>query len=205
VEPGVVTPADATVEAEPAERSARDTGASPAVLVERPAFEDVAGEEVGHVHRFLKRLGARPSDVEDLTHDVFVIAHTRWGTYDPARPAAAWLCGIAVHVMRAHLRKRRRTVLDPDAALDALTDPGPLPDEAAEQRWRRELCARALDTLEFDHRVVFVAVEFEGLSLTATAEQLGVPLGTVSSRLARARERFRVAARRLCERKVVKP
>ncbi len=72
-----------------------------------------------------------------------------------------------------------------------------MPDRLVEQKRLVELCDHALDTLRHDLREVFVLVEINGLTAPEVSEMLEVPVGTVASRLRRARELFRSAVRAL--------
>ena len=69
--------------------------------------------------------------------------------------------------------------------------PLPGPDELSDQKRARELLNHVLDDMAFDLRTVFILFELEGLRSPEIAEVVGVPLGTVASRLRRAREAFR--------------
>ena len=147
------------------------------------------------VRRFLARLGVTSADLDDLTQEVFVIAH-RQGGYEPgpARPTT-WLAEIALRLAFAHRRVARRRAegeLPEDAASPA---PDPLDVLAAHESLAR--VERALATLDLVHRAVFVLFEIEGESCESIATALGVPVGTVHSRLHYARRTFRKAYDRL--------
>jgi RNA polymerase sigma-70 factor, ECF subfamily len=89
--------------------------------------------------------------------------------------------------------------------MDEISDPGPLPDAAAEMRQRRLILDRVLDALPIDLRTVFILFEIEGLGSPEIASMLSIPVGTVASRLRRAREAFQAEAgrvRKQLERKV---
>lgn len=107
-----------------------------------------------------------------------------------------WLLGIATNVLRGAAREARRR----DAALARMPDPGVLPDfsEAVAARLADEERLRAariaLGRLRRREREVFTLVVWGGLDYAAAGEVLGVPVGTVRSRLSRARERLRALA-----------
>ena len=92
--------------------------------------------------------------------------------------------------------RRSREVAD-EGSVGAAADPAPLPDQALEQQRNRELLDLVLDMLDADERTVFVLYELEGLSSPEISELLEIPVGTVASRLRRAREAFHAGARRL--------
>src|SRR5688500_13501181 len=64
----------------------------------RPTLAEAFERGFPYVHKSLRRLGVRDADLEDLAHDVFVVAHRQLERYDPERPLLPWLFGIAVRV-----------------------------------------------------------------------------------------------------------
>src|SRR5262249_62075582 len=82
---------------------------------------------------YLRRLGVAEADVEDAVHDVFVVAHRRYGTYDPSRPLRPWLLGIGFRIA-AQWRRRHRlevTVAEPEPER---SDDARSPDEVVASR-----------------------------------------------------------------------
>ena len=80
------------------------------------AFAAAYDAEFEAVWLYLRRLGVPEADVEDAVHDVFVVAHRRYGTYDPSRPLRPWLLGIGFRIA-AQWRRRHRlevTVAEPE-------------------------------------------------------------------------------------------
>lgn len=154
-----------------------------------------AGELYRHhaayVARFLWRLGVRGAEVDDLVQEVFVVAHRRGGFIPDRAKPTTWLAEIAVRVASAHRRRNRRSKeeLELDAA-PQLTADSPNASEQAETKQRLERVQRALDALDEAQRVVFVLFELEGESCEEIAAGLGIPVGTVHSRLHTARKNF---------------
>ncbi len=110
----------------------------------------------------------------------------------------AWLAGVLVH--RAGRRRRRIERSVPiERALDEARDAADLPAPDLDLLRAREHIQRALAALDADRRAVFLLVYQEGLSCRETGELLGVPLGTVLSRLHRARGELRLILRHLVE------
>jgi len=94
-------------------------------------------------------------------------------------------------------RSRRRHPEDPEDAEGELVDGGLNPEELLEQRRAREALDSVLKALPTDLRAAFVLFEIEGLSQPEIAAALGIPTGTVASRVRRAREAFtRIAVQR---------
>jgi RNA polymerase sigma-70 factor (ECF subfamily) len=148
------------------------------------------------VHRYAaRRLG--PEAAEDLMAETFITAFQRRHTYDLARAdARPWLFGIATNLVSRHRRAEARRF----KALSRLPEPvvheEPVADRAVARAGatgvRRELAA-ALGGLSARHRDVVLLVAWADLDYEEAAEALGVPVGTIRSRLHRARGRLREA------------
>jgi RNA polymerase sigma-70 factor (ECF subfamily) len=142
---------------------------------------------------FLHRLGVPSADVDDVLQEVFLVAHRKGGFVPGAGQPRTWLAAIAVRLARSSHRSRARHREDADErALDSAAGQGS-PEEALDQRGALSRVQRALDTLDLDHRAAFVLYEIEGESCERIASSLGVPVGTVYSRLHYARRRFQDA------------
>jgi RNA polymerase sigma-70 factor (ECF subfamily) len=139
----------------------------------------------------LQRMGVRPADLEDVAHDVFMIVHRRVGTFDGTSKLSTWLFGICMRVA-ANYRRRRRFTLEVLTA--ALPDERPASNVAADdilmRREERELAEAALGRLDVAKRATFVMFEIESLSCDEISEMMGVPIGTVYSRLHAARKQL---------------
>lgn len=144
----------------------------------------------GFVAGFLVRMGAASVDLDDLTQEVFLVAHRRGGYEEgPARPTT-WLAEIALRVLSTHRRTRRRRPESPGLDLDSLHAERTAVDEVVDARRGLLRVARCLDGLDVDHRAVFVLYELEGEPCASIAAALEVPVGTVYSRLHNARRKF---------------
>lgn len=164
--------------------------------LDRPEFPALFTQHSGYVWTALRRLGARPRDLEDLTHDVWVRVFRHLEDYDPSRPVKPWLFGFAFRVAAEDRRRLRRHPEDLVELLDApAAQPSPLEQVLAQER--RELAWAALETLELGRRAVFILHELDGCPIPEVAESLRIPLATAYSRLRLAREDFDQAARRL--------
>src|SRR6188768_3543055 len=64
--------------------------------------------DLEYIFETLRRLGARPSEIEDLAHEVFVVLYRNWPTLDTSRPLRPYLFGIAFRLVAAHRRRRGR-------------------------------------------------------------------------------------------------
>jgi len=133
--------------------------------------------------------------------EVFIVAHRRGGFIPgPARPTT-WLARIAIRVALAHRRTRRkqRTELN-EEALSWAQSSAPSPQAQFETTESLSIVQRALDSLEVERRALFVLFEIEGESCDDIAAGLGIPVGTVYSRLHAARREFQKAYDKLAVR-----
>lgn len=138
------------------------------------------------VYRNLIRLGTRAADAPDLLQETFLVVHRRWGELDPSLPVEAWLWGIAVGLVRNYRRRAFRRSERNDVGIEGFHEVTPELD-LVRARQRRDI-TRAIDALDPEKRAVFVMFEIEGLTGQRIATSLGVPLGTVHSRLFAARK-----------------
>ena len=131
------------------------------------------------------------AEVDDLAQETFLRAFRVLGSLRDPAAFSSWLLGIANHVCIDWHRSRRRLAsydsLDAertDAVLPRRDEPT-RPDEEAEKQDDAQRVLRTLDQLPETYRVTLVLKHMDGLSCTEIAEQLGVALGTVTSRLTR--------------------
>lgn len=149
---------------------------------------------VSWLFQTLKRLGARPSFVEDLAHDVFVAAWKAWPHVDLARPLRPWLFGIAYRVMLDHRRRHQNRFELAAGELPERSDERDDPSQLVERQQGLTLAARLIAGLEFERRAIFVMHDVEEIPMPDVAEALGVGLNTAYSRLRLARRDFEQAA-----------
>jgi RNA polymerase sigma-70 factor (ECF subfamily) len=126
----------------------------------------------------------------DLAQEIFVRLYLRLDQYDSARPFRAWFNSLARNLCIDHYRARkdeRRRVPVPVEELGTLASAGPPPDRRVEQREKREAILAALDTLSDVSREAIVLKDLQEMTLEEIAGLLGLPLGTVKSRVFRAR------------------
>jgi RNA polymerase sigma-70 factor (ECF subfamily) len=148
------------------------------------------------VWRSLRRFGVRPGDVDDAAQQVFLVAARKLDVIEPGAERS-FLVGTAMRVASDARRAatRRREVQDEDP-IHERRDSSPGPEELADRHRARALLDEVLDGMPLDLRAVFVLFELEELPTAEIASLVGVPVGTVASRLRRARGEFhRIAAR----------
>ena len=152
------------------------------------------------VWRTLHRMGVREPHVDDVYQEVFLVVHRRLHTFNGQSAITTWLFEICFRVAAGYRRKAhfRREELIPDwSELETLRSQEPSPERRLVTARQAKQLERILDTMPLEYRVVFVMFEIEGLSSEEIAESVGAPLGTVYSRLYRARKRFAQALTRL--------
>lgn len=152
------------------------------------------------VARFLLRLGAHGQDVPDLLQEVFLVAHRRGGFIMGRAKPTTWLAEISFRVFSDRRKKSRRKLEDADTeTVTVAPSHASSPSERAEKRQALVRVQSALDTLTPEKRAVFILYELEGESCDTIAAGLGIPVGTVYSRLHSARRDFTRAHDRLAE------
>lgn len=169
--------------------------AAPIVASSQDAFRVAAERVMPAVWRCLRRFGVEEQDIDDALQAVLVQLFRHWERVGSAEPAKlqSYACCVSVSVARDLARARQRSR---DRAL-------PLDDQIVDRRGSHaehyEAIAEVdaiLATMPIDRREVFVLYEIEGLTGKEIAAQLGLPEGTVASRLRTARTEFETAARR---------
>ena len=145
----------------------------------------------------LRFLGSRQA-AEDATQEAFLRAYRNLASFRGER-FRSWLFTIVANAARDELRRQRRRPQrsldeardDPDRATLDPPDPDPQPDAVALQSELRAHLEQALRALPDDWRMVVVMSDVHGMSYAEVASAVGVPEGTVKSRLSRARGRLR--------------
>lgn len=160
-------------------------------------FEAVFDAHVSEIHRYLsRRVGTALAD--DLTGEVFATAFARRRSYDPGKAGVRpWLYGIAQNVVRSHRRtERRQLAAYARLGADPVGDPNAaVALEAADDRLDAERAgprlAEALLKLGTKDRETLLLFAWSGMTYEEVAAAAGVPVGTVRSRLSRARATLR--------------
>ena len=171
------------------------TDSQPAAEARSRSFEREALRYLDDVARFARALTRAEADADDLVQETFLRAFRGWHTYRPGSDARRWLFTICKHAfLRSRERAQRVVELDADPALESLAavrlhneiraaggdDLFDRPDLAPAIR-------RAIAELPAPFRVAVVLVDVEGYAYDDAAAVLEVPIGTVRSRLFRAR------------------
>lgn len=170
-----------------ADRSTRATCDTNDVTGHTPV--DIGSLVVQHhrdVYRYAYRLSGNQPDAEDLSQQTFLIAHQRLDQLRDPDKAAAWLFAILRSCYLKSQRRRR-----PVTAASLELDVESIPDIVSEEEIDSDLLQSAIDELPDDNKLVLVMFYFEECSYKEIAAKLSIPIGTVMSRLARAKNRLR--------------
>ncbi len=165
------------------------------------AFEQLVRRHEERLFGLLSRLVRDRYAVEDLAQEVFVRVFRKLHTFNQEAAFFTWMYRIAVNAAADHLerqsRRRLRLVEDATVLDSGAREPGYagsveplLADEM------RRVTREVLATLPDKYRTILILREYEDMSYTDMAEALGCSIGTVESRLFRARQRFKVALER---------
>lgn len=146
-------------------------------------FSDVYEAQFGPLHRFLRRLGVRPGDLEDVCHEVFLIFHHKIDRIAAGVSDRAFLFGIGARAAADYRRLARHGTIGLD------DEDHPVAHAEDLYRLRADL-ERALDRLPIERRAVLVMHELEGMTAPEIAQAIAIPLNTVYSRLRLARADF---------------
>jgi RNA polymerase sigma-70 factor, ECF subfamily len=153
-------------------------------------FEETVLPHVDAAFNYARWLTRDSTEAEDVVQDACIRA-MRFLSSLRNDDARAWLFAIVRNTWYSRLSQRRRTEpLSPEAGRDQQLDEAPDPEERLLQEHTVARVRSALEQLPADFREVIVLREIEGLSYKEIATVLRIPIGTVMSRLARARDRL---------------
>lgn len=158
-------------------------------------FEAAMLGSLESVMRYARSLTRDASDADDLVQETYLRAFRAWKTFDMTSDSRRWLFAICRHAfLRNQQRESRIVSVDEELELDALAAVQlhkTARDEGLNQLFDRvdlkPAVAKALAALSDAHRMIVVMVDIDGLGYAEAAEELGLPIGTVRSRLFRAR------------------
>ncbi len=161
---------------------------------DREAFGRLVRRHQSRVFALGIRYFRNAADADDLVQETFLRAWRALGRFDVDRPLVPWLMRIGANWALTQLETRKR---HGDEELDeSIQWKGPSPEADVDRTRLYEAVNRAVDALPEEQRVVLHLRITEGLSYREIAEALAWPIGTVMSRLSRARETLRAKVKR---------
>ena len=160
-----------------AERAERAPARVPDSRLRDAAFVRLADEHLDKAYRLARAILRDPAEAQDATHDAFVQAWRKWDTLRDQSRFEPWFDRILVNTCRNRLRSNRRLTTDISAEVALAT--GDHAGGVAD----RDVIGAAIAALSPDHQVVVALRYYRDLTVDDIARRLGVPSGTVQSRL----------------------
>jgi RNA polymerase sigma-70 factor (ECF subfamily) len=183
--------------------SARSSKTTEAWLIERcrggdlTAFDELMAQHQNRVYNLCFWLLRDPEAASDATQEVFIRAFRALKNFRGDCAFSTWLHRIAVNIATDQANRRQRTPVPlstlehDDSTFPEPAAPGDDPGTSFMRKERRKVVREALETLPDHHRLVLVLFDIQGYAYEEIAEILELPMGTVKSRLNRARAALR--------------
>ena len=170
------------------------------------AFEEILLRHQDKIYNLCRRMLGNSHDAEDATQDVFLKAYQNLNKFKPESSLHTWLFRIAVNTCIDYKRKPFfeslfTTSKEGDVFVIDRPADSPSPDRLYESKQINDAIKLALSRLSVKLRVVIVLKEIEGLSYEEITEVLDVSIGTVKSRISRAREELKELLKKFGEQK----
>ncbi len=156
-------------------------------------FGHLVAEHKDRLYRFVLRRIGDATEAEDIAQQAFVEAALNYDDFRGEAQLSTWLYGIALNLVRNHLSRapQRQYRFEDEEALAELPGLGPTPEQQITLDQQMSLLQRELNDLCPDMREVLMLVSVDELSYEDAAARLNVPVGTVRSRVSRARSQLR--------------
>jgi RNA polymerase sigma-70 factor (ECF subfamily) len=160
---------------------------------DKAAFEVVFRHFAPRLKSYFLRLGTDPAHAEEIAQEALVLVWRNARLFDPAKASAStWIFTIARNLSIDHFRKTKRPSFDPaDPAF--IPDGEPSPDQELERAETEQRVRAVMNSLSQNEKSVLMLSFYENRSHSEIARQLGLPLGTVKSRLRLAFAKIRSA------------
>ncbi len=161
------------------------------------AFDELVERHQSKVINMCYGMLSDREDAYDAAQEVFLRVYRHIGSFKGQSSLSTWIYRIVVNVCSDALRKRGKTIVtslseeDGDKPVLEIADDSPSPDEAAQRNETVEMVRAAIAKLKDEYREVVLLCDIEGMSYDEAAEAIGCPMGTVKSRLNRARKSLR--------------
>jgi RNA polymerase sigma-70 factor (ECF subfamily) len=164
------------------------------------AWEEIVRLHNRRIYNLCYRFTNSPDEAQDLTQDVFIRVYRTLASYDVGKGAfVTWLTTLTRNLLVDHFRrsKQDRVTDSIDAGLreeedslslsDRLEDPGPTPDDRLASKETQKMVQKALERLSPDLREAVILRDLQDMDYKEIAQVLGIPEGTVKSRISRGR------------------
>lgn len=178
------------------------------------AFEMLVVQHEKIVYNVTLRMMNHSEDAKDISQEVWVKAYRSIANFDERSAFSTWIYRIAVNTCIDEMRKRKgKQSISLDNELEdedgtwkyQVADDGDTPEESLLRKEIKNEIITALETISEDYKTVFVLRDIQGLSYDEIAEITGLALGTVKSRISRARNYIKEEIFKIWERNGTKP
>ena len=156
---------------------------------DQPAMQVLYARHHVHVYRFILRLVRNEATAEDLVSEVFLDVWRQAGRFEGRSQVTTWLLAIARFKALSALRRRSEDELSDEVAA-AIEDPGDDPGDALQKSDRNAVLRQCISTLSLEHREIIDLVYYHEKSVEEVAEIVGIPEGTVKTRMFYARKKL---------------
>lgn len=163
-------------------------------------FDKLLRPHMGHLYRIAYRFTGSQADAEDLLQDLLIKIYQRPTDLDGVERIRPWLTRVMYRMFIDNRRRYARSPIhlavdntneDGDQLYESIPCEAPIPEEQRSREDQSKMLARALDRLSEDHRLVVMMHDVEGFTLEEISTVLESPIGTLKSRIHRARARLR--------------
>jgi RNA polymerase sigma-70 factor, ECF subfamily len=158
---------------------------------DKGAFEELLRKYQDRIYNVCRYMLEDTGDAQDAAQDVFLKAYGSRKAYRPDSSLYTWLYRIAVNTCLDYNKKSRPETFEEESAVDDLPSTKPSPEQLYQSKETGRAIETALRKLPEKLRVIIVLKEIEGLSYEEIAEALQASVGTVKSRISRAREELK--------------
>ncbi|MFM7281666.1 MAG: sigma-70 family RNA polymerase sigma factor [Planctomycetia bacterium] len=159
------------------------------------AFQLLVERYQDRIFRLIRGYVREPAEIEDLAQDTFLKAYKRLESFQHQSSFYTWIYRIAINTVLDHIKRRGRSPVQAVEDLEVLSvNPGqrlPAPAANLEREEISAITQSVLEEIPEIFRTVLILREFEELAYQDIADMLGISIGTVESRLFRARARFK--------------
>ena len=163
-----------------------------------PGFEELSMPLIDSLYNFARWISRDSDDAEDLVQETYLKALRGFASFQPGTNFRAWMFRILRNTFLSSCTKAERQVtstLDSEEEGPELAIENETPETVLIRSWDSQLVRNAIDKLPLHHREVLLLCEVEEMSYMEIAEALSIPIGTVMSRLSRARKAMRESLR----------
>lgn len=163
----------------------------------KAVFGDIVLRYQDRIYNLCRYMLGNEHDAEDISQDTFIKAYRKLGEFQPNAALYTWLYRIAVNACIDHKRKPffesifRRSDRGDETVIE-YPSVSPSPEKKYESKQIQSALEKALRKLSLKLRAAIVLKEIEGLSYDEIADTLDISIGTVKSRISRAREELRI-------------